>query len=48
MARSDESIEFVCADDTEAIEQAKHLFDGHDIKLCQLDRPKLFRYWAKA
>ncbi len=27
-----------CADDTEAMEQAKQLLDGHDIELWQLDR----------
>jgi hypothetical protein len=32
------AVELVCADDAEAMEQAKQLVDGHDIELWQLDR----------
>jgi hypothetical protein len=32
------SIELECADDTEAMELAKQLVDGHDIELWQLAR----------
>ena len=32
------SVGIECANDAEAIEQAKHLLDGHDIELWQLDR----------
>jgi len=32
------AVELVCADDTEAMEQAKQLVDGHDVELWQLDR----------
>ena len=27
-----------CLDDAEAVERAKHLLDGHDVELWQLDR----------
>jgi hypothetical protein len=32
------SVPLECADDSEAIEQAKQLVDGHDVELWQRDR----------
>jgi hypothetical protein len=32
------AVELECVDDTDAMEQAKQLVDGHDIELWQLDR----------
>ena len=32
------SVELVCADDAEAIEQAQRLAEGHDVELWQLNR----------
>jgi hypothetical protein len=32
------SVELECADDTEAMEQAKRHVDGHDVELWQRDR----------
>ena len=33
-----DAVDLVCADDTEAIEKAKQLVNGHDVELWQLDR----------
>ena len=32
------SVSLDCLDDAEAVERAKHLLDGHDVELWQLDR----------
>jgi hypothetical protein len=37
------SVPFECADDTEAMEQAKQLVDGHDVELWQRAR-KIARF----
>jgi hypothetical protein len=33
-----DAVHLVCTDDTEAIEKAKRLVDGHDVELWQLER----------
>ena len=40
------SIPLECADDTEAMEKAKQLVDGHDVELWQRDR-KVARFARK-